>query len=268
MDSDGQHQIEDAVRVCRASERRPDTLVLGSRKLKDNVPLRSQFGNTVTRFVFRLSTGQNVHDTQTGLRAFSSALIKTMLVIPGERYEYEMNVLLEFSRSKLPIEEMEIATIYFDNNAGSHFDTVKDSYRIYKEILKFSASSLLSFCIDYGMYSLLSVFTASLGGGASLMLSNVLARVVSASVNFSLNRKWVFKSNTQVAKSATQYILLAGAILIGNTFVLSLLVEQLGMNRYVAKLITELLFFAISWLMQRFVIFGKKEARNEKPTAI
>ena len=56
--------------------------------------------------------------------------------VPGERYEYEMNVLLELVRRDVPILEMEIETIYIDNNASSHFRPVRDSFRIYGQILK------------------------------------------------------------------------------------------------------------------------------------
>jgi hypothetical protein len=36
-------------------------------------------------------------------------------------------------------------------------------------------------------------------------------------------------------------------------------VERCGWNRYAAKLLTELTFFSISWLAQKFWIFRKKE---------
>ena len=72
-------------------------------------------GNAITRNVFRLVSGTRVYDTQTGMRAFSAAYLPLMLQIPGERYEYEMNMLLAFSKRKISIREREIATIYFDN---------------------------------------------------------------------------------------------------------------------------------------------------------
>ena len=84
-------RVEDALAICNIAQKAPNTLVLGSRKLKENVPLRSKFGNTVTRFVYYISTGLKVHDTQTGLRAFRAELIPVLRDIPGERYEYEMN---------------------------------------------------------------------------------------------------------------------------------------------------------------------------------
>lgn len=262
VDADGQHRVGDAVRVCKTAEYHPRTLILGSRALAGKIPLRSRFGNTVTRNVYRISTGQNVHDTQTGLRGFNQALLTVLLEIPGERYEYEMNVLLECSRRSISVMEIEIATVYHNNNAGSHFDTLKDSFRIYKEILKFSASSLTGFFVDYGLFSLLTLATGGLEPAFALALSNVSARVVSASVNFTLNRKFVFNSKKSLWKSGAQYFLLAAAILAGNTLVLSLLVDQLSMNRYLAKFLTELVFFALSWLIQRRFIFSKKTGCN------
>ena len=258
MDADGQHRVSDAKKICRIAQENPGTLVLGSRKLRENVPLRSQFGNTATRLVYHISTGQKVWDTQTGLRAFCASLIPQLLTIPGERYEYEMNVLLTCSRAGIPIREEEIDTIYIDGNASSHFDTVKDSYRVYKEILKFSAASLISFFVDYGLYSLLTLWTSELGNVQSILISNIAARIVSACVNYTINRKLVFQSKAHVGRSAAQYAALASLILAGNTIVLSFLADFLEMNRYAAKLVTELFFFLISWMVQRKIIFRER----------
>ena len=257
IDADGQHQTEDALAICELAEDHPDSLILGSRRLEENVPLRSQFGNTLTRAIYRLSTGISVHDTQTGLRAFSMNLLPILLDISGERYEYEMNVLLEFARRKIPIYEKEIETIYLNNNESSHFNVLKDSFRVYKEILKFSASSFVGFMVDYVLYAILLLLTSGLNPALGLPISNIGARVVSASVNYTLNRRFVFQSNGRIATSATQYFLLATVILIGNTFVLGLLVNHLEMNRMLAKILTEILFFTVSWLVQKCIIFRK-----------
>lgn len=260
MDADGQHRVTDAQKICQIAQDHPEALVLGSRKLKGNVPIRSQLGNTLTRLVYHISTGQKIWDTQTGLRAFSAKRIEQFLFVSGERYEYEMNVLLNCSRSGIPILEEEIETIYINGNASSHFATVKDSYRVYKEILKFSAASFVSFLIDYGLFSIFTLWTSGLDNAWSILLANSGARVISASVNYSLNRNLVFQSKAQVIPSAIQYALLAVAILVGNTIILYISANGLGINRYAAKLMIEMLFFLISWQVQRKVIFWEKKA--------
>lgn len=259
MDADGQHTIEDALKICGLVKKSPDILVLGKRFFGEDVPLRSRFGNAMTRLVYKIATGVKVYDTQTGLRAFSYKLVPLMLEIKGERYEYEINVLMECSKNNIEIKEIDIATIYINNNSGSHFNVFKDSYRIYKEIFKFCAASIICFLVDYALYCIGLVFTVSLGKGLSTVVSNVLARIVSSVLNFTLNKKVVFKRKGNTLKLAISYFMLALCILVGNTIVLKMFVEVFNIDTKIAKLITELIFFIISWFIQKFLIFKKKE---------
>ena len=266
VDADGQHLPDDVRRVADISAQRRSALVLGSRALGGDIPARSRFGNTVTRHVYSAATGVHVHDTQTGLRAFHRSLIPRLLEIEGERYEYEINMLMQLAAEGVPIIEERIETVYENNNSGSHFRTLRDSFRVYKEILKFSASSLASFAIDYCMYALLLAATGAAGLANGLVISNIGARLVSGTANYMMNRKLVFRSRTGFAKSAVQYFLLAAFILAGNTIVLSTLAGTLGINSLAAKLITEVIFFAISWTVQRYVIFFRDDSEDGAET--
>ena len=105
--------------------------------------------------------------------------------IRGSRYEYEMNVLLECARKGVISREAPIETVYIDENASSHFHPVRDAFRIYREIFAFAASSFAGFLVVYGLFSLLS----ALLGQSMLGVCNVLARIVSATVNYTLNRR-------------------------------------------------------------------------------
>ena len=68
IDSDGQHTYEDMMKCLAEFLQHPDSLVLGVRTFEKSVPLRSKFGNLLTRDVLGAMTGVNVSDTQTGLR--------------------------------------------------------------------------------------------------------------------------------------------------------------------------------------------------------
>ena len=137
MDADGQHALEDAIRLCNYSKDNPDTLVIGRRYWDKTTPLTNRTGNSITRWVFKKKTGLSIYDTQSGLRAFSYKLIDFMLSIPGDRYEYEMNVLLSLKKNDIKFHEIDIKTIYLDNNKSSHYKKIVDSYRIYKNIFKY-----------------------------------------------------------------------------------------------------------------------------------
>lgn len=250
LDCDGQHKIEDSKRLYEYNIEHLDTLVLGSREFDKDVPLRSKVGNVITKYVYKIVSKTQVNDTQTGLRSFSNNLMDLMLEIPGERYEYEINVLLEVAKCNIPIKELTIETIYIDNNSGSHFNPIKDSIKIYKEILKYSLSSIISFCIDFVLFKVfLGFFT--------LQLSNIFARIISASCNFIMNRKFVFKNKGNIFKAFISYALLAIVVLLLNTFILTILVE-LGLDKLLAKLITEVTLFFLSYFVQHSFIFKKK----------
>ncbi len=252
MDSDGQHTIEDATKLCNYVEKHPKELATGKRPIQENTPLRSRFGNTITRFVYHMTTGIKLYDTQTGLRAFTDKLTDFHLEVKGNRFEYEMNILLFAPKIGIKIHEIEIQTIYIDNNSGSHFSTIKDSYRIYKEIFKFSLSSLISFIIDYILYTILVLTTSN------ITVSNVVARVVSATCNYNINRKIVFKSIKKVPITLIQYAILATVILIVNTLLLNAFVNLLYLNEFVAKILTEVILFFFSWYVQKKLIFASR----------
>jgi glycosyltransferase involved in cell wall biosynthesis len=142
-DADGQHSVTDIIRVAEHVRLTGHT-VLGVRRFAENVPLRSKVGNTVTEALFRAATGRDVQDTQTGLRAYPGKLLDWLCSVPGERFEYEMNVLLEAARAGHPMEQVVITTTYLDENASSHFSALSDSARIYWPLLRYAAAALLS----------------------------------------------------------------------------------------------------------------------------
>lgn len=251
LDCDGQHKPEDAAKLCEAARREPDALYLGSRKQSASSPWRSRFGNAVTRGAFRLATGAAVYDTQTGLRAFSARLLPELLDIPGERYEYELNVLLCCARRGIPIRELSIETVYLDGNASSHFRAVRDSWRICGELVKFSASSLLGFLVDYTLYSLLAL------AGAAPLAANIAARCVSATVNFHVNRSFVFRDSGAARDSAVKYFALALGILICNSAFLGFFTALLDWNPWVSKLVTEAILFLCGYWAQRRFVFAQ-----------
>lgn len=257
-DADGQQKVADIKRMTKTYPKNPGTLLLGVRTFNQNdVPLRSRFGNELTKKVYELITKQKVSDTQTGLRAFDQTLMEPMLDIPGSHFEYEMNVLLNATRDDIKIVEMPIETIYENNNQSSHFNPIKDSLSIYGEVIKFASSSLISFAIDLILFTAMITLTNNLSTAVSVTISNIVARMISASVNFTINRKMIFKDETNVAHSAFKYMMLAIVILLGNTTVLDIL-TLLGMNAIFAKVVTELGFFIVSYLVQKHFVFSKK----------
>ena len=259
LDSDGQHKVSDAINILETCENEGG-LILGSRHFGKGTPFKSRFGNWMARTTFLISTHHRIYDTQTGLRAFDYSMIETLINVKGNRYEYEMNVLLEAISRGIYIKEVEIETIYLNDNAGTHYNPFKDTMRIFKEVIKFSASSLIGFLVDYGLFSLLTLF--KVGWEHWVLMCVIIARVISASVNFTINYNLVFKKRETLWFAFIKYAGLAACILGCNLFLMWLLYEQAGMNEYLAKIIVEVTLFITSWLVQRLFVFRKRKKKN------
>jgi len=135
-DADGQHTSEDCLKLAESSF--PEkALYLGSRNFAlPGIPVRSRFGNRTTSFLFKLLYGTYLPDTQTGLRAFDRDLLPFMMRISGERYEYEMHVLIACVKTGLPILSIQSGTIYENRNCSSHFHPLRDSWRVYRILFR------------------------------------------------------------------------------------------------------------------------------------
>lgn len=250
-DSDGQHLPEDIMRITQAVRENRGHIVLGSRRFTGKVPLRSRFGNSATRMVYKLATGKPIHDTQTGLRGYSSEMLDWLCEVPGDRFEYEMNMLLEAPAAGYDLVEVPIETVYLDENKSSHFRPLADSARIYFPFLKFCASSGFAAVLDFALLFLLQWMTSN------LFVSVVGARLCSSIFNYSVNRRFVFDQDkgAAVRRSLPRYFSLVIMILLLNYGLMYVLHERIGMVLIAAKLITEAVLFLFSYWMQRKFVY-------------
>ncbi len=247
-DSDGQHTLFDILRVAAALDDTTTDLVLGVRRFSGAVPLRSRFGNVVTAAAFGLVTGVRIGDTQTGLRGYPHRLLDWLGQVPGDRFEYELNLLLRAARERLRITQVEIATVYLSGNTSSHFRPLHDSLRVVAPLLAFAGTSLAGFATDAAVLFALYPLTGNLA------VSIVTARLVSATVNFWLNRRLVFGgAQAPLWPSARRYAMLAAAILAANLVAMELLTPTLGL--VAAKLLTETGLFLVGYTVQRRLVF-------------
>lgn len=284
VDGDGQHAPADAKKCVEALGDNKNQVILGARCFsQDNVPLRSKLGNNITLFVFHKLCGIKISDTQTGLRAFPTELIPSLLSIEGERFEYETNMLLKFKQRGIEINEVPIETVYIEENHASHFRTVQDSFLVYKFILAYVASSAISFIIDISFFAIfLKIFTkASITGsfvlfGKEILLvsffATVCARIISSLVNYTINKKKVFdyedgdKNNHTLLK----YYALAIPQMFVSAFSVTILTKLLGISpsatflTTLIKVCVDTIIFLVNYRVQRVWVFADKPSDKIK----
>ena len=269
-DADGQHTVRDCLRLAEQLEKGERALYLGSRDFNlENVPPKSRSGNKITSTVFKLLYGQYLPDTQTGLRAFRKEELPFMAEVEGERYEYEMKVLIACSRARIPMIPITIETIYENENEGTHFHPIRDSWRIYKVIFgsffKFMSVSIICFLIDQILALILRKWILPPIGFArgtmlNLQVSGWGARLVSSVINFMMNKKLVFQMKGKAGKPALKYAILCIAIItVSNAGVWAL--GQIGMADWLAKILMDTVLYFASYRFQERWVF-KEEVPN------
>jgi glycosyltransferase, group 2 family protein len=170
-------------------------------------------------------------------------------------------MLLDFAKKGMKIKEYPIETIYINDNEESHFDTVKDSVRIYSQIIKFCGSSLLSFIVDFLVYSIGLLISGN------ILFSNAFARIISLHFNFFINKRFVFEEGEKSrlrGKEYLKYLGLAAFIFVMNTLILRGIVETFRINAYIAKILTEVILFTLSYLVQKKLVFSKVQQKPER----
>lgn len=277
-DSDGQHTPEDTEKMAEKLDSNSG-LLLGSRDFTSsnpNIPPRSRFGNRITSLVFKLFYGTYLPDTQTGLRAFSRSLFTKMEEVTGDRFEYEMNVLIHCSKDKIPMAVVPIDTVYLEENKSSHFNTVKDSWRIYKlmigTFIRFIGVSLLCWLIDNLLFDFLlycvlpqkeTVRWLMWDVSSSLLIAYFAARAVSATVNFTLNRKAVF-CRKGGKNAILRYICLALCCLLISATVTAIVDHFVPGIAWLIKLIVDLVMFCANYKVQEKWVFPEEKNEEKK----
>ena len=137
IDGDGQHLLPDIVACAERMLAEGDKVVLGCRDFDaPGVPPRSVAGNKTTNRLFKLFYGITISDTQTGLRVIPGRFLDRFCEMEGERFEYETNMLLQMKKQHIVFVEQPIATVYDPEDYSSHYNALKDSWRILKIMLR------------------------------------------------------------------------------------------------------------------------------------
>lgn len=249
-DCDGQHKVADIVKIAKKIKENKDELILGVRRFKDKkIPLRSRFGNNITKFVFKTFVHLNITDTQTGLRGLNRNLLITFLGTSGERYEYETKVLIKCKQKDIKVLEVPIETIYINNNETSHFNPIKDSIKIYRLFTKYIITSISSFIID--ILSFISIYIMS----NNILLSTIISRLLSSLWNYNINSTFVF--NKKSIRSTIMYYILASIIMLISGLSVSYLHSISKAPVLLLKVIVDLILFIITYNLQKNVIFTR-----------
>ncbi len=131
IDADGQHFAEDIPLFVKALDDCENGIIVGCRNLnEENMPRQNTFANRFSNFWFRIQTGINLPDTQSGYRLYALDCLSGLQLITS-RYEAELELMVFAAWNGTPIVSIPVRVYY--PPAGervSHFRPVYDFFRI------------------------------------------------------------------------------------------------------------------------------------------
>ncbi|MBO6093818.1 MAG: bifunctional glycosyltransferase family 2/GtrA family protein [Oscillospiraceae bacterium] len=265
IDGDGQHLLKDIIACGNRMLAEKDKVILGCRDFDlPGVPPRSVAGNKFTSRAFRLLFGIRISDTQTGLRAIPAQFLQEFCAIEGERFEYETNMLLQMKRSGIVFCEQPIETVYDPEDYSSHYNALKDSWKVGKIMLRFllsgsgakyAVSSVISFVCDKLIYLTL----VALFGLASESVFHLIGTFSSSVLNFHLNKYWVFGKRGEYAKDLLAYYCVCIPRTLIATAFTSLVITRMQAvtpgGATVVNIIVDTVLFIVTYFIQKKWVF-------------
>lgn len=251
LDSDGQHSVEDCLRILQTLQENSNAFVLGYRTFSKDIPLKSYVGNNISKFIYKIILGHAFKDTQTGLRGLGREFMKQCLTIKSNRFEFETEQLALVANQHLPIKEIPIETIYIESNKATSFRPLVDSFKIYFVLFRYALSSIITALADF------IIFILSISMGVNVFWSNMLARTVSIGVQYTLLDKFVFYSKGKIWSFVlfAFYVYMMG--MVSATMQMEL-VEKINFSVLLAKILVEGILFFVNFAFLRLYIFTSK----------
>lgn len=258
-DADGQHRPEDIHRCLQQLEVETGKMIMGVRDFSDKIiPLTYRVWNNATKIIFSYIYGSKLPDCLCGLRGLPRSFMEKIANLPGERYEYEINVLIEATQT-IGVLDIPIATIFDEKG---HF-TSRDSFRIYRIFLKvfltFIFSSVSSTVIDLTLFHFSCNFLRDRFPLAYITYATIIARVVSATYNYVVNKRVVFKDQTDHRHSGLKFLILSVLHLAISAFAVTGLVTMIkGVPETLLKAVVDTTLFFVNYPIQQKYVFGDK----------
>ncbi len=135
MDGDGQHDPEDIPNLLKPLMDGTADVVIGSRFLGNikTMPFHKKIGNKFLSFITSMRCGEKITDSQSGFRAYSQKVLKSILHISAD-YSWASEFLMLIMNSEFRFVEVPIKTIYMEERIKG--TGIIDGFKILMNMLR------------------------------------------------------------------------------------------------------------------------------------
>lgn len=246
LDGDGNNTCEDAIRICNEVMVERSALIIG--KKGSNKNLSDKIINSVTKAMYKVTSGESITDAQSTLRAFSYNLIDFLLTVKGDKNEYEANVIFSCASHKIKIKEIDLDSEEAEIQKKNQLENIQESNKESTEKLKGMGINIEHFIIDYVLFAFLALFA-----GDHIIIANVFARCISVILKF--NKERILK--LELKEAFKEEVKKSCILLIIDTLFLLLINKIIHVPIFIAKIFTEILYALLSYGNTEFFLKNK-----------
>ena len=134
---------------------------------------------------------------------------------------------------------------------------IKDRSKKHRELVVYLICGFLTFVVSMVVYALLSeIFRIN------VLVANIITWIIAVYFAFSVNRKFVFKSNGNFTSELIQFYLGRVVTLVVEQAMLYIFIIRLMFNNMAIKSIVQVVIIILNYIISKFIVF-KKEKSSE-----
>ena len=134
---------------------------------------------------------------------------------------------------------------------------IKDRSKKHRELIVYLICGFLTFVVSMVVYALLSeIFRIN------VLVANIITWIIAVYFAFSVNRKFVFKSNGNFTSELIQFYLGRVVTLVVEQAMLYIFIIRLMFNNMTIKSIAQVVIIILNYIISKFIVF-KKEKSSE-----
>jgi glycosyltransferase involved in cell wall biosynthesis len=245
-------------------------LVVGTRNLEGkNVSDYDYNMGGVMKLLYHMLMGVRLNDPLSGVFGIPDLRVRQCMDIESDGYAYVTSLTMSFE--KIGFLQVPIGYAVYEDGAEPTFrkipDTVRILFTIFKKFILYSITSVGASILDVIMFGIFTSVTFK-GNPLAIIYGTICARVISASANYILTKRFVFHFKSDSAqtttKSAGAFFLLTAMQCICSALVVSAVKFLLGGSAIGIKVLVDTALFFVSYKIQHKYIF-KDDKKKEDP---
>lgn len=260
MSTSSRFTLEDVERLLGAAgqpENR-EKAVIGIHPPDRKRSIFSRAWNGLVHLLFHALVHAHVPTDMTGLQAFTAVLLPRILELEGDHADYDLRLLRLFSAQGDGFCEVVLQGEFPPARPNRHI--VLDTARLYQHLLRFIASSMFSFLLEYGLFCLLHYLLRESLPAIGDLIASVAARLFGNGVNYIINCFFVFRRKPDKS-SLLKFAGLTGVSIFLSTLALYLW-KMTALPVPICKILADMCVFVVNYIVQKKIIFKKKKGTD------